>query len=132
MKTLWLISTARNVFVVVSCSFIAYNLHTEDEGSPFILTGILILCYSQLLIIIFLRDCNIVSSWSIVQCFSDSKEVSNLLYLIVRAVVLQFVLLMRFNTDGTVILYRHCAIRAATFCFATIQHCPRQSDIFLC
>ncbi|XP_021913078.1 sodium-independent sulfate anion transporter isoform X3 [Zootermopsis nevadensis] len=39
MKTLWLISTARNVFVVVICSFIAYNLHTEDEESPFILTG---------------------------------------------------------------------------------------------
>ncbi|PNF25525.1 Sodium-independent sulfate anion transporter [Cryptotermes secundus] len=39
MKTLWLISTARNVFVVVVCSFIAYNLHAENEDSPFILTG---------------------------------------------------------------------------------------------
>jgi sodium-independent sulfate anion transporter 11 len=39
MKALWLISTARNVLVVVICSFIAYNLHTEDEDSPFILTG---------------------------------------------------------------------------------------------
>jgi sodium-independent sulfate anion transporter 11 len=43
MKTLWLISTARNVFVVVICSFIAYNLHTETEDPPFILTGKLIL-----------------------------------------------------------------------------------------
>ena len=39
MKTLWLISTARNVLVVVICSFIAYCLHIENEGSPFILTG---------------------------------------------------------------------------------------------
>ncbi|XP_033609062.1 sodium-independent sulfate anion transporter isoform X4 [Cryptotermes secundus] len=39
MKTLWLISTARNVFVVVVCSFIAYNLHAENEDSPFILTA---------------------------------------------------------------------------------------------
>lgn len=39
MKTLWLISTARNVLVVVVCSFIAYYLHVENEGSPFILTG---------------------------------------------------------------------------------------------
>jgi hypothetical protein len=40
MKTLWLISTARNVLVVVVCSFIAYYLHVENEGSPFVLTGI--------------------------------------------------------------------------------------------
>jgi len=39
MKSLWLISTARNVLVVVICSFIAYYLHVENEGSPFILTG---------------------------------------------------------------------------------------------
>ena len=39
MKTLWLISTARNVLVVVVCSFIAYYLHAENGGSPFVLTG---------------------------------------------------------------------------------------------
>jgi len=39
MKTLWLISTARNVLVVVICSFAAYYLHAENEDSPFILTG---------------------------------------------------------------------------------------------
>ncbi|GFG36223.1 hypothetical protein Cfor_11304, partial [Coptotermes formosanus] len=40
MKTLWLISTARNVLVVVVCSFIAYYLHPENEDPPFfILTG---------------------------------------------------------------------------------------------
>lgn len=39
MKTLWLISTARNVLIVVFCSFISYFLYVENEGSPFILTG---------------------------------------------------------------------------------------------
>jgi sodium-independent sulfate anion transporter 11 len=39
MKTLWLMSTARNVLVVVICSLISYYLHVENEGSPFILTG---------------------------------------------------------------------------------------------
>ncbi|XP_069685809.1 sodium-independent sulfate anion transporter isoform X3 [Periplaneta americana] len=38
MKTLWLISTARNVIVVVICSTIAFFLHKGGD-SPFILTG---------------------------------------------------------------------------------------------
>ncbi|KAJ9579480.1 hypothetical protein L9F63_024412, partial [Diploptera punctata] len=39
-KTLWLISTSRNVIIVILCSVLAYCLHSEsDEEPPFVLTG---------------------------------------------------------------------------------------------
>ncbi|KYN18806.1 Sodium-independent sulfate anion transporter [Trachymyrmex cornetzi] len=38
-KAIWLISTARNAIVVVTCSVIAYKYDSSESGSPFILTG---------------------------------------------------------------------------------------------
>ncbi|KYM86093.1 Sodium-independent sulfate anion transporter [Atta colombica] len=38
-KAIWLISTARNAIVVVTCSVIAYKYDSSEFGSPFILTG---------------------------------------------------------------------------------------------
>ena len=41
MKTLWLISTSRNIIIVIFCSALAYFLYPEndDQESPFVLTG---------------------------------------------------------------------------------------------
>lgn len=37
---LWLVSTSRNIVVVVVCGILAYAFHVEGEDGPFVLTGV--------------------------------------------------------------------------------------------